>query len=120
VLAPEKNREHSIKLQLPAWNVGFMRRLQYFDAETDLHYNRHRYYNSGTGRFLTPDPIKLAGGLNNYRYVPNPTGWVDSLGLSGVSHATVLIRKNQTNLAKWTTRVSLVWICLSGVRTLET
>ncbi|MDU8490825.1 hypothetical protein RYA07_20860, partial [Pseudomonas syringae pv. actinidiae] len=27
-LAPEKNREHSIKLQLPAWNVGFMRRLQ--------------------------------------------------------------------------------------------
>ncbi|WP_219811674.1 hypothetical protein, partial [Pseudomonas avellanae] len=27
-LAPEKNREHSIKLQLPAWNVGFMRRLR--------------------------------------------------------------------------------------------
>ncbi|MCF5481100.1 RHS repeat-associated core domain-containing protein, partial [Pseudomonas syringae] len=47
---------------------------QYFDAETGLHYNRHRYYNPGTGRFLTPDPIKLAGGLNNYQYVPNPTG----------------------------------------------
>ncbi|MEE4672739.1 type IV secretion protein Rhs, partial [Pseudomonas alliivorans] len=30
-----------------------------------------------------PDPIKLAGGLNNYQYVPNPTGWVDPLGLSG-------------------------------------
>ncbi|UFQ02376.1 RHS domain-containing protein [Pseudomonas fitomaticsae] len=56
---------------------------QYFDAETGLHYNRHRYYNPGTGRFLTPDPIKLAGGLNNYQYVPNPTGWVDPLGLSG-------------------------------------
>ncbi|GFM66076.1 hypothetical protein PSCICJ_21940 [Pseudomonas cichorii] len=56
---------------------------QYFDAETGLHYNRHRYYNPGTGRFLTPDPIKLAGGLNNYRYVPNPTGWVDPLGLTG-------------------------------------
>ncbi|MGQ3853880.1 RHS repeat-associated core domain-containing protein, partial [Pseudomonas capsici] len=54
---------------------------QYFDTETGLHYNRHRYYNPGTGRFLTPDPIKLAGGLNNYRYVPNPTGWVDPLGL---------------------------------------
>ncbi len=53
---------------------------QYFDAETGLHYNRHRYYNPGTGRFLTPDPIKLAGGLNNYQYVPNPTGWVDPLG----------------------------------------
>jgi RHS repeat-associated protein len=55
---------------------------QYFDAETGLHYNRHRYYNPGTGRFLTPDPIKLAGGLNNYQYVPNPTGWIDPLGLS--------------------------------------
>jgi RHS repeat-associated protein len=55
---------------------------QYFDAETGLHYNRHRYYNPGTGRFLTPDPIKLAGGLNNYQYVTNPTGWVDPLGHS--------------------------------------
>ncbi|MFJ5239837.1 type IV secretion protein Rhs, partial [Pseudomonas neuropathica] len=27
-------------------------------------------------------PIKLAGGLNQYQYVPNPTGWVDPLGLS--------------------------------------
>jgi RHS repeat-associated protein len=56
---------------------------QYFDAETGLHYNRHRYYNPGAGRFLTPDPIKLAGGLNSYQYVPNPTGWVDPLGLNG-------------------------------------
>ncbi|WP_306306708.1 RHS repeat-associated core domain-containing protein, partial [Pseudomonas citronellolis] len=54
---------------------------QYYDAETGLHYNRHRYYNPNTGRFLTPDPIKLAGGLNHYQYVPNPTGWVDPLGL---------------------------------------
>ena len=55
---------------------------QYFDQETGLHYNRHRYYNPNTGHFLTPDPIKLAGGLNNYQYVPNPTGWVDPLGLN--------------------------------------
>ncbi|MDI3398693.1 RHS repeat-associated core domain-containing protein, partial [Pseudomonas sp. V88_4] len=34
------------------------------------------------GRYLTPDPVKLAGGLNQYRYVPNPTGWVDPLGLT--------------------------------------
>jgi uncharacterized protein RhaS with RHS repeats len=26
--------------------------------------------------------VKLAGGLNQYRYVPNPTGWVDPLGLT--------------------------------------
>ncbi|WP_448110221.1 RHS repeat-associated core domain-containing protein [Pseudomonas lini] len=56
---------------------------QYFDAESGLHYNRHRYYDSEVGRYLTPDPIKLAGGLNQYQYTPNPTGWVDPLGLSG-------------------------------------
>nr|WP_242487312.1 RHS repeat-associated core domain-containing protein [Pseudomonas sp. TH15] len=56
---------------------------QYFDAESGLHYNRHRYYDPEMGRYLTPDPIKLAGGLNQYQYTPNPTGWVDPLGLSG-------------------------------------
>ncbi|WP_336878946.1 RNase A-like domain-containing protein, partial [Pseudomonas paracarnis] len=55
---------------------------QYFDQESGLHYNRHRYYNPDIGRYLTPDPMKLAGGINGYRYVPNPTGWVDPLGLS--------------------------------------
>ncbi|EJM83803.1 MULTISPECIES: RHS repeat-associated core domain-containing protein [unclassified Pseudomonas] len=56
---------------------------QYFDAESGLHYNRHRYYDPEVGRYLTPDPVKLAGGLNGYRYALNPTGWVDPLGLSG-------------------------------------
>ncbi|MFJ2413134.1 RNase A-like domain-containing protein, partial [Pseudomonas sp. NPDC087814] len=55
---------------------------QYFDPESGLHYNRHRYYNPDIGRYLTPDPVKLAGGLNGYQYVPNSTGWVDPLGLS--------------------------------------
>ena len=55
---------------------------QYFDQESGLHYNRHRYYNPDVGRYLTPDPVKLAGGINAYQYVPNPTGWVDPLGLS--------------------------------------
>ncbi|MGE1156580.1 RNase A-like domain-containing protein, partial [Pseudomonas kitaguniensis] len=55
---------------------------QYFDQESGLHYNHHRYYNPDSGRYLTPDPVKLAGGINAYQYVPNPTGWVDPLGLS--------------------------------------
>ncbi|MBL7230236.1 MAG: RHS domain-containing protein, partial [Pseudomonas sp.] len=55
---------------------------QYFDRESGLHYNRHRYYNPDNGRYLTPDPVKLAGGVNGYLYAPNPTGWVDPLGLN--------------------------------------
>ncbi|MBS4078017.1 RHS repeat-associated core domain-containing protein [Pseudomonas rustica] len=55
---------------------------QYFDAESGLHYNRHRYYDPRLGRYLTPDPVKLAGGLNQYQYTPNPIGWVDPLGLN--------------------------------------
>ncbi|WP_455830519.1 RHS repeat-associated core domain-containing protein [Pseudomonas fluorescens] len=55
---------------------------QYYDQESGLHYNRHRYYHPNIGRYLTPDPVKLAGGANAYQYAPNPTGWVDPLGLS--------------------------------------
>uniref|UniRef100_UPI0004CF3D9B RHS repeat domain-containing protein n=1 Tax=Pseudomonas tolaasii TaxID=29442 RepID=UPI0004CF3D9B len=55
---------------------------QYFDPKSGLHYNRHRYYNPDLGRYLTPDPVKLAGGINAYQYAPNPTGWVDPLGLN--------------------------------------
>ncbi|RZJ61347.1 MAG: type IV secretion protein Rhs, partial [Flavobacterium sp.] len=54
---------------------------QYHDHETGLHYNRHRYYDPRIGRFISKDPIKLAGGLNLYAYAPNPCEWVDPLGL---------------------------------------
>jgi RHS repeat-associated protein len=55
---------------------------QYHDAETGLHYNRHRYYDPSTGRFISKDPIGLEGGLNAFQYAPNPTGWIDPLGLT--------------------------------------
>ena len=55
---------------------------QYFDEESGLHYNRHRYYNPSTGTFTTQDPIGLLGGVNNYQYAPNPVGWIDPFGLS--------------------------------------
>ncbi len=55
---------------------------QYFDAETGLHYNRFRYYDPDAGRFISQDPIGLAGGINLYQYAPNPLVWVDPLGLA--------------------------------------
>ncbi|AOK57346.1 RHS repeat-associated core domain-containing protein [Burkholderia stagnalis] len=55
---------------------------QYFDRETGLHYNRHRYYDPGSGRFISKDPIGLAGGINVYQYAPNPVQWVDPFGLT--------------------------------------
>jgi len=54
---------------------------QYHDAETGLHYNRHRYYDPDTGRFISKDPVGLAGGINAYQYAPNPISWIDPLGL---------------------------------------
>jgi RHS repeat-associated protein len=53
---------------------------QYFDDETGLHYNTFRYYDPEVGRFVTQDPIGLDGGLNLYRYAPNPNVWIDPWG----------------------------------------
>lgn len=55
---------------------------QYFDSETKLHYNRHRYYAPQIGRFVGKDPISFSGGINIYQYAPNSTQWIDPLGLA--------------------------------------
>lgn len=55
---------------------------QYADGETGLHYNRYRYYDPDLGRFISQDPIGLAGGNHPYGYAPNPLMWVDPLGLT--------------------------------------
>jgi RHS repeat-associated protein len=53
----------------------------YFDPETQLHYNRFRYYSPALGRYLESDPIGIEGGLNLYAYAPSPVSDVDLDGL---------------------------------------
>ncbi len=55
---------------------------QQVDDETGLHYNRHRYYDPSSGRFVSKDPIGLLGGINSYQYANNTTGWIDPFGLA--------------------------------------
>ncbi len=52
------------------------------DGETDLHYNRFRYYSPQLGRYLSRDPMGLPGGTNLYGYADNnPVNHADPLGL---------------------------------------
>jgi len=72
---------------------------QYYDSETGLHYNWHRYYKPDVGKYMRPDPVLLLNGnpnipfllffnlmnpqkLNNYSYVQNnPPNFIDPEGL---------------------------------------
>jgi RHS repeat-associated protein len=57
---------------------------QYFDRETNLHYNYLRDYDPWIGRYSESDPIGLIGGVNTYAYVAgDPVTSSDRLGLMG-------------------------------------
>lgn len=57
---------------------------QYFDKETNLHYNYFRDYSPSIGRYVQSDPIGLAAGPNTYLYVKaSPLRYVDPRGLAG-------------------------------------
>ena len=76
---------------------------QYYDEETGLHYNRHRYYDPNCGQFTTQDPVGLLGGMNAYQYAPNPLTWVDPWGLSckdGASDRVANARVRQSKMLK--------------------
>ncbi len=75
VAEPQAN---SVKDEAIPQNIRFGG--QYADRETGLHYNNFRFYDPDIGHFVTEDPIRIAGGLNLYRYAPNPITWIDPLG----------------------------------------
>ena len=57
---------------------------QYYDQETGLYYNMHRYYDPTMGQYVQPDLIGLKGGsFSTYTYVRNnPLKWADPMGLT--------------------------------------
>jgi RHS repeat-associated protein len=53
------------------------------DAVTGLYYVRNRWYDPQMGRFISEDPIGLAGGMNLYEYAAsNPVSMRDPWGLA--------------------------------------
>ena len=63
--------------------IPFRYQGQYHDEETDLYYNRFRYYSPELGQYMTQDPIGLAGGNPTlYGYVGDTNAWIDPFGLN--------------------------------------
>ena len=55
---------------------------QYYDSETDIHYNYFRDYDPSPGRYRESDLIGMVGGTNTYSFAKNlPTRYVDPYGL---------------------------------------
>ncbi|MBQ7590641.1 MAG: RHS repeat-associated core domain-containing protein [Verrucomicrobia bacterium] len=60
-----------------------------YDYDTALYYFRNRWYEPETGRWLSPDPIGISGGLNLYAFCGNdPVNFVDPMGLAIVKNRT--------------------------------
>ena len=58
---------------------------RFYDETTGLYDNRLRNYHPVLGRFIEPDPIGPAGGINLYAYVnSNPINFIDPLGLAPI------------------------------------
>jgi RHS repeat-associated protein len=55
---------------------------QYADDETGLTSTRFRFFDPEVGRWCSPDPLGLAGGLDLHGFDGTPTVHVDPLGLS--------------------------------------
>lgn len=74
---------------------------QYYDVETNLHYNYFRDYDPSSGRYVESDPIGLDGGINTYSYgFANSLIFIDALGLQVYARPSLPRRVEVHN--RWT------------------
>ena len=74
----DRNAPYCEQIRIP-----FLFQGQYYDHETELAYNRFRYYSPELGRYISENPIRFnSGTLALHSYVEDVNSWVDVLGLS--------------------------------------
>lgn len=78
---------------------------QWEDEESGLHYNRFRYYDPHTSQYISPDPIRLQGGINLQSYVHVPNSWIDPLGLTSREY---ILQKSAEVIEQFKPRIKTV------------
>ncbi len=69
-----------------------------YDTSTELYYYRNRWYDPQLGRFISEDPIGVAGGINAYAYVQNdPINYADPMGLICQAYTPTMWRRRYYN-----------------------
>lgn len=90
---------------------------QYFDTETRLHYNWHRFYMPDLGIYLQADPLIATGEdqATAFAYVDGlPTGAVDPTGLNPASIIYALWKYKEIGLAAYDCYKTLSDPCAPG------
>ncbi|WP_438712347.1 RHS repeat-associated core domain-containing protein [Aquimarina muelleri] len=107
--------------------TGLVYQGQYFDEETELAYNRFRYYSPDSGTYISQYPIGLAGGMPNiYSYTHDSNVWIDPFGLysdllgSGMGHHLMprSIAKN-LGIGELSPNNAIAWYPNNGVGTAD-